>query len=651
MSALFRALLPAGLGLCLAQSAWGQGAAGDVAFAAARDAFAKGDRARLERAVGQLDGHPLAAWGEYFVLARRLDTAGIEEIEAFLTREEGTYLAEKLRGDWMRALAKKEDWAAALAQFARLQQPDAELRCLALDARVRLGEANLAEAARGFVEDAAPLPAACRAPLGRLAARGEISADAAWHRLRRQLAANRPKEARIAADWLPAGEAPDWRIVETILDHPVRHLAKLPDNLPASRRERELAMIAAVRMARADARAAMQRWNDIEARFGASERAWVHGQLALRAALGHLPEAATWFEEALALGAPLSEEQHAWRVRIALRAGDWPAVARAIDALPAAMASRPEWVYWRARAHRAAGNEEAARAAWQRIAGQPDFYGILASEALGRRFALPPAPAAPTPAELAQAAARPGLRRGVALIQAGMRIDGVREWNWAIRGAGDRELLAAAELARRQQIIDRAISTADRTRDEHDFALRYPTPFIAEVAPRASAVGLDTAWVYGLMRQESRFIMDARSSAGAQGLMQLMPATARYVARKIGMDDFQPGRVNDMDVNVTLGTRYLRMVMDSLDSHPVLASAAYNAGPGRARRWRGAEPLEGAVYAETIPFDETRDYVKKVMANTVVYAALRDGTAPSLVELLGTVRPRGFADGTAEDLP
>jgi soluble lytic murein transglycosylase len=153
------------------------------------------------------------------------------------------------------------------------------------------------------------------------------------------------------------------------------------------------------------------------------------------------------------------------------------------------------------------------------------------------------------------------------------------------------------------------------------------------------------------MRQESRFIMDAKSSAGAKGLMQLMPATAKWVAKKIGMDNYHPGRVTDMDTNVTLGTNYMRMVMDGLDNHPLLASAAYNAGPGRARKWRAETALEGAIYAETIPFSETRDYVKKVMANAMHYAAVMGIATPSLTARLGTIRPRGFGDTTAENLP
>jgi len=315
------------------------------------------------------------------------------------------------------------------------------------------------------------------------------------------------------------------------------------------------------------------------------------------------------------------------------------------------MLAQPEWIYWRARAHAAAGEKEKAQATFTLVAGQPNFYGILAGEVLGKPYAVPKKAVAPTDTEIATVKKLPGLVRGIALIQTGMRIEGIREWNWTLTGMTDRQLLAAAELARRNDIIDRAINTADRTQDEHDFSQRYPTPFYAEVEPKVREASLDAAWVYGLMRQESRFIMDAKSSAGAKGLMQLMPATARWVAKKIGMKDYHPGKVADMDVNVTLGTNYMKMVLDSLDDHPVLASAGYNAGPGRARKWRGDHPLEGAIYAETIPFNETRDYVKKVMANAVNYAALLGGSAPTLTQRLGTIKPRDFRDTKADDLP
>jgi len=625
------------------------------AFRAARDAYVKADKARLARAVDSLgSSHPLSPWAHYFQLSLQLkDKEGSDSgVAAFVERHADSWLGEKLRNEWLKWLVEQQDWARAREQYVRLQRPDAEAICRGLDARLNLGEAGALAEARNLLVAAQPLAGSCFAPLGRLAANGEVSSSGVWERLRRQWALNKLKDARVIAGWLAADVAPAAKAVEAVVDHPAQHLARLPERFADSRRGRELAGLAVLRMARADARVAAARWQDIEHRIPAEERAFVWGRLALAAAMSHQPEAGAWFDTAEKLGATFDEEQHAWRIRAALRSGDWLGVTRAVAALPEAMAAQVDWTYWRARAVAALGKPADAQGIYQQIAGQPNFYGILATEALGQRLALPERAPAPTAEERLAAETHPALVRGIALIRADLRLDGLREWNWALTGMNDRQLLAAADFAQRSEVIDRAINTADRTQIEHDFVQRYPTPFFAQVAPRARNVDLDPAWVYGLMRQESRFIMDAKSSAGAKGLMQLMPATAKWVAKKIGMADYHPGKVTDMDVNVTLGTNYMRMVMDSLDNHPVLASAAYNAGPGRARKWRAENTLEGAIYAETIPFTETRDYVKKVMANAMHYAAVMGATnTPTLTQRLGTIRPRGFGDTTAENLP
>ena len=251
---------------------------------------------------------------------------------------------------------------------------------------------------------------------------------------------------------------------------------------------------------------------------------------------------------------------------------------------------------------------------------------------------------------MARIESNPAIRRALALFRVNIRTEGVREWNWALRGMNDRELLAASAVAQRAGVYDRAIAAADRTRDEHDYSLRYLSPFSEQVRPAARSQALDDAWVYGLMRQESRFVTNAKSNVGAAGLMQVMPATGKWVANKIGVK-LGPGDLHDPDTNVMLGTTYMRLVLESLDNHPVLASAAYNAGPGRARKWRDVKPLEGAVYAETIPFSETRDYVKKVMSNAVFYQTLMTGNSPSLKVMLGTIAPKSAKTDSAPELP
>ncbi|MEO7952476.1 MAG: lytic transglycosylase domain-containing protein, partial [Polaromonas sp.] len=185
--------------------------------------------------------------------------------------------------------------------------------------------------------------------------------------------------------------------------------------------------------------------------------------------------------------------------------------------------------------------------------------------------------------------------------------------------------------------------TSERTQTMLDFDQRFPMPFRDTVVRRSQAINLDPSYVYGLIRQESRFIMDARSGVGASGLMQVMPATARWTAKKIGMDSFSPDQLNDRDTNITIGTAYLKLALDDLGGSMPMAAAAYNAGPGRPRTWRNGNLLDGAIWAENVPFSETRDYVKKVLSNATIYAAILSGQPQSLKSRLGQVGPRDAA--------
>ena len=401
-----------------------------------------------------------------------------------------------------------------------------------------------------------------------------------------------------------------------------------------------MAILALSRLARSDPQAAAVSWNEsLRAGFSAEDQSYVWGQIALSGARRHLPEALGWYAQSTNAG--LSDEQLAWRVRIALRNGAWNDVRAAVEQMSPQARQDSTWIYWRARALKEAGSLDASRAEFSRIAAEFNFYGQLAAEEQGIAFKLPPQAGSPTAEELSQTLALQGLQRAMALFRLDMRTEAVREWNWSLRGMDDRQLIAASEIARRNEIWDRAISTADRTVAQHDFALRYLAPYQQIFAGQARAQKLEEYWVLGLVRQESRFISNAKSSVGASGLMQLMPATARWVARKMGMKNFQWAKVHSVEVNAALGSYYLKTVFDDLDGQAVLASAAYNAGPGRARRWQDEKSLEGAIYAETIPFDETRDYVKKVMTNALYYAAVHGGNPRSLHERLGVIGPRG----------
>jgi soluble lytic murein transglycosylase len=325
------------------------------------------------------------------------------------------------------------------------------------------------------------------------------------------------------------------------------------------------------------------------------------------------------------------------------------------------MAAEPVWSYWHARAQLALADSEATRAEalnlLQAIASVRGFYEQLALEELGQRITVPERPAAPTAEEREAARSNPGLTRALYAIQLGLRPEGVREWNYSTNlhvrgGLDDRALLAAAERACQAEVWDRCINSSERTKTVIDLEQRFPMPFKSAVLARTKQIGMDPAYVYGLIRQESRFIMDARSGVGASGLMQVMPATAKWTAKKLGMTDFQAHQISDRDTNIAIGTGYLKLLLDSFAGSMPLAAAAYNAGPGRPRGWRNGPVLEAAIWAENIPFNETRDYVKKVLSNTTNYAALITGQPQSLKARLGQVGPLDASTpDTSTELP
>lgn len=644
-------------GVANAHSPDGRGgaASGDAAVLAAREAFVAGDQKRLALAAAAIGEHPLRSYGEFWSLQLRLrnerDAAAAldDDVAGFLQRHPRTYVADRIRLEWLLNLGSRRDFAALLRERpAVVWDDDAQLRCYELLARyvTQQRRQEVAAEARSLLATTRESASeGCAALVDELIADGQLSA---WTRVRALVEHNQLASAKRAAAALPAGEAAQ---AAKILDQPARWLATHERRI--SRQQIEPALLALARLARDDPERAAQFASSLNLHLSAEQRGLVWGRIGHMASLKLMPEALAWYRQGgeqvgVAPETVRADEVLEWQVRAALRAGDWPTVRSTIGRMPGALADEPAWVYWQGRALEAAGEHEAAAREYARIADRFEFYGKLAAEELGRPIALP-APAAPVSGdELAQMQGNAGLRRALKFYELGLRFEGHREWNWQIGVANegsrmtDRQMLAAAEFARRNGVIDRMISTSERTREQFDFTQRFPAPYREQLEEHARAAGLDPPWVYGLIRQESRFIEDIRSSAGASGLMQLMPATARWVARKVGMRDYSPGRVTDVDVNLKLGTSYLRMVLDDVDGHPALASAGYNAGPGRPRAWRAAlpGPVEGAVFAETIPFNETRDYVKKVMSNAIYYAALFDDRAPSLKQRLGTVSPK-----------
>jgi soluble lytic murein transglycosylase len=634
----------------------------------ARDALRKKDRARLAalRAQAAAERNPLAMWVDYFELTNRLADAQQTELTAFAERWSGTYVEDRLRNDWLLELGRRRNWIALAAEYPRFRMnDDREVSCYSLTADLASGKAVKEAAVAAWLaqkdaDDGCALLAAT------LVDAHQIGAPDVWKKVRLSMEIGRPRAARQAAALLPPGI--DTQVGE-IVDAPSRYLAKKAS--ASTRTEAELTALALVRLATTDNDSAAyllnQRW---ERALPGDLAAWTWASVARQTALKLQPEAAEQFlraERADRKGTheiELPDDTLAWKVRAALRGDNghtrWQQVVQGINAMPPALQKDPAWVYWKARSLQALAKEsedgEALRASGREllasIAGKLNFYGELAADDLGQPLSLPPKPVPLTAAERDAAAAQPGLQRALTLIAIGLRSEGVREWNFSIRGMSDRELLAAAQLACDHEVWDRCINTSDKTQDEIDMEQRFPTPLRKEVAAAAREAGLDPSFIYGLIRQESRFVMDARSGVGASGLMQLMPGTAKWTAKKIGVP-YSPALIADHETNLKLGNAYLKLVLDDVGGSQPMAAAAYNAGPGRPRQWRNGPILDAAIWAESIPFPETRDYVKKVLSNATYYAALLGGKGTAIRARLG--RPVGPPDPNApaadKDLP
>jgi soluble lytic murein transglycosylase len=620
----------------------------DADVLAAKDAAVRGNWRALDALRPRFANHPLEAYPTYWLLAGSVDRADPAEIRAFLARYPRSPLTESLRREWLKVLGAAGAWGEFRAEYPRLAGEDLEVTCYAFQERMARGDTDVAGEARALFVSGREAPIACEQVFSALVAAGRISEAETWARLRKLLAAGNAKEAKRVDALLPGRHGFNDKTLDRVSADPAAFLAREKSPI-LPRASRELVIYAVSRIARAKPDEAAERLAIVAPRLGPDDAKFTWGQLAWQAALAHHPRALEWYAQAG--DAPLTDAQVAWKARAALRAGSWKDVLAAIQAMSPEEARDPAWRYWRARALKALGAADAADGLLKGLAREMSFYGLLAAEDLGVAAAVDWDGWQPQPADLDRARSMEGIQRALILYRTGLDNEAFREWTWAIRGLDDRDLLAAAEVARIANEPDRAINTADRTVQLHDFGQRYPTPHRDALAAAARQWDLDEALIYSLIRQESRFMPEARSRVGATGLMQLMPATAKWVAKQIPVQPFRTEMLVQPEVNIQMGSYYFRRVLTDL-GHPILATAAYNAGPGRARRWRDERALEGAIYAETIPFNETRDYVKKVFANAWFYHHRLSGRTVSLRQLLGTVPGRGSdTPAVASNLP
>lgn len=629
----FLPFLVTSLALLLAPASYAASSTDDQRFLLLREAASKEDASRATQLASELAAYPVKSYVDYYQLKARLPVANESEITDFLTRYAGSAIADRLRNDWLLLLGRQSNWTVFDVQYPQfVLDDDVQLKCYALLSKISKG-ADVAADARNLLTSAKVYGEGCYPLYSVLVQSGQFSRDDMWNQIR--WAAEAPSNSvaiRLASlanlDKTASALEKTGKKLESEFDKP---LAKTDV-------AHQTALILLGRLAKTSTDNAVSALTKISRQLTDEERAIAWAQIALPSAQKLLPEAADYWKKVD--DAPLSSEGYQWRVRTALRNMDWPQVKAGIEAMPPNLLSEPAWVYWLGRAYEVEDQIDIAQSLFKNIVDQPNFYGQLAREESGLPIMIPAA----TPVKQSDVVAlskNAGLQNALQFYAMNLRFEGNREWNWQLRQMSEQQLLAAAEFARQNNVLDRMVNSSDRTKTIFDFDQRFPAPHKEIMTQNTTPLGLDMAWVYGLIRQESRFISNARSSAGANGLMQVMPDTARYVVKKIKLDNFDISKLNNIDTNIVLGTNYLNIILKDLNGSQVLASAGYNAGPGRAKSWRASlpKPVEGAIFAETIPFSETRDYVKNVLSNATYYAAVFRKTPQSLKARLGIISP------------
>ncbi len=562
-----------------------------------------------------------------------------DAVRAFLEQQASRPVAQKLREEWLESLAGRSAWRTFMAHFDKGRDTQPRLRCHALTARIALGQTS------GLAEDLTEawlvprnLPDACDPALAWWQARGGPGVELTARRARLALEAGQSGLARALARALPAERAAPLLQWAALIEQPAREISALiaePDRAVAP----EALLDGWLRFARADADAAAAAFPALVQARRLDERS--ASPYALAVALGRSWSRRPGALEFFARVHPddFDERAHEWHARAALWAGDWPRVARAVAAMPEPLRTQPRWQYWAARAQEKLGDFAGARTGYAAVIPTDNWYAALAAARLDRKFAPTLQPLPLSDAAIQQLGSDPGFVRTRELLLATMEPEASLEWRAAYDELDPGQQLQAVGLAARWGWHPQAIATAARQKLFNDYDLLYPRPFDYDVRAASRRTGLPESLIYAIIRQESLYRVDAGSAAGALGLMQLLPETARLTARRVDLPAPSRAQLLQPAVNIPLGSSYLAYMAHLFDGETALAAAAYNAGPNAARRWLPAAPLDLDVWAENIPFNETRAYVQRVAWHALVFSWLEQRAPQDVKAWLRSVRP------------
>lgn len=569
--------------------------------------------------------------------AARAASSVDERAQTFVAYYEDEPVGRALRAFWLASLAERGQWARFLEHY-REDVADDALRCQRFAARIELDrtEGLAAEIAQLWLTPRS-LPD-CERAFDWLRAQNALPPELVERRVRLALAENNPSFARQIAALLTAQRAAPALMWAALLENPRREIDAL---LTAPEREVEQQALLAgwTRLARADRDAAMVRFETLVRARGLSKEAASPYALALALALAwdRRPEALAYF--ARVVPADLDDYALEWQARAALWADDWRRVASSIAAMSSEQRALARWRYWAARAAERNGDAALARQLYESVLIYDNFYSLMAAARLDQTVAPHPEKLVRDSSLLRQIAELPELVRARELVSCGMRNLAIAEWRQGTERLSEDARRQAVHLAADWRWHDQAIATAAQLRVFNDYELLYPQPFAAEVRMAAKLSGLDSKLIYSVMRQESLYRADALSAAGARGLLQMLPETARRTARAWRRPRPAAADLFNPQINVTLGAAHLRELVDRFGGQTVVALAGYNAGPRAAARWLPPQSTDPDVWIENIPYNETRNYVQRILWHNVVFGWLHSGEPQSADAWTARVAP------------
>ncbi|WIG57131.1 MAG: Soluble lytic murein transglycosylase [Rhodanobacteraceae bacterium] len=583
-----------------------------------RIAYAAAQNGEDWRALAQgLENYPLYPYLEAAALQHDIKTAMPAQIDAYLQRYAGMIPADDVRKAELGWLAQQKDWT----NFLHFYQPGLgdTLACDALQANLAQGKPLDFERDLAALWKQTSVPSACAPVLAAAAAQGLLTPQRVWDRIERSADAGNASAIEQSAQWLTGTDAAEAQRIADALSSPVTVLRKAA-TLADTPRNREAVSRALVRMARRDSAQAQTYWQTLSKQFAfdQSERNRILAALALYNAVDFGPGAVA--QLAALPPSAQTDATREWRVRAAVAQGDWKAAETAIQALTPEEMQHDEWRYWKARIAQQLGQASAALDGYTALAQQATFYGFLAADQANLPYSICPQALSADPAALQQVENDPGMTRAFEFFALDMLPNARREWNRAYANLPTMQQLQAVLLASSRGWVDRAVFAFGKSGELQYYALRFPLAYKDRVIASARNAGIDPAWAFAIIRAETAWQTDAQSGANARGLMQLVPGTASMVARRSGLPYDGANSLYEPAINIPLGTQYLANLAMRFNGSPWLASAAYNAGPGNAQRWVDARGnLDPEAFILTIPFNETRDYVTRVMSFATIY--------------------------------